>query len=734
MHVAKVSTKPMIFRVRGHIAALLFMAVLLYGRSIRPSLTVSADEPVKDKSKSGLSLSEIFSSIYGDKEKPNLLEDTKKARSTVQFTKEDFTSFINHLQQQKQQYHQQEYLPNVGGNDQAASVGNSHAYGQRRKANRRRVLYDLSIQAHYEHCIKALTRKHMQSCENGENDDAQHLLFGTTDEADTPFRGNGCIFYNEYLDSIAVVEMENAESPLIYSRFSYWSYKLCRGSSISQIHLQVLPTSKDDDAREQTTTDDSYTNSFDTLGLNSQNSLQLPPKSFYSGNVQFFFHTVNDLGHYLPPSTPGYKSFIISAWGPTEETDNIPHEDIEYYIDGDSCIHTPEEPDSQFPIATKRQSKVVYEDDCCKRSHGTMEEFFEQNDHIRILSTTEPRPCRYVLLACRYCLESDVADEESPSNGPKHSFNAIDPSAASNLLRTYLQNSPADSDDESFNHFPPMPPTQIESNKQLLRDMFTHAFDSYMYNAFPASELLPIACKPGEFHLVRLPALTLIDTLDTLIIMRNFTEFARSVERLRFLDLEMKREFNQTSTKSGKGKKREGEDGGLFAVNQDVSLFETTIRVLGGLLSAHQLAEAFMSDRVTVEEVWDPYGEILLGNSARINYPITTESQIQLDREDNVINAEGTCQNFDVGDMPSSFHEPSLQPPCESNEFQMEDCISLRLQEKSDNKTKNSTFVGNKTTTHWIYDGFLLSLAQDIGNRLLCAFETDTGMEFRLFS
>mmetsp|Transcript_16987 Transcript_16987/g.35659 ORF Transcript_16987/g.35659 Transcript_16987/m.35659 type:complete len:1640 (+) Transcript_16987:59-4978(+) len=684
----------MIFRGREHIPALLFVAVLLYGRSIRPSLTVSADEPVKEKSKSGLSLSEIFSSIYGDKSKPDVLEETKTSQ-TVQFTKEEFTSFINQWQQQ-QQHHQQQYPPNVGGNDQDASFGSYHTFGQRRKAYRRRVLYELSVQAHYEQSLKKLAENDL----NGGIDDPKNFMFGKIDETDIPADEKSCVFYNEYLESIGSEEIENAESPSIYSRFSYWTYKLCRGKSISQIHLQPLPTSIEDDAGKQANTDDSYINSVGALGLNSHNSLKLPPKSVYSGKTQFYFHTVHDLGQYLPPSTPDYKSLIISAWGPKEKIHNIPHEDIEYYIDGESCIYTPEEPNLESPKATKRQSKVVYEDDCCKRSHRTMEEFFEQKERIRILSITEPKPCRYVLLACRYCLKSDVTDEESPFNRPKLSSNAIDRSAASILLRTYLQSSPADSDDDSFNHLPPMPPSQIEANKQLLRDMFSHAFDSYIYNAFPASELHPITCKPGEFHLVRLPALTLIDTLDTLIIMRNFTEFARSVERLRFLDLEMKREFNRTFTKSGKGKKREDEVGGLFAVNQDVSLFETTIRVLGGLLSAHQLAEAFMADRVTVEEVWDSYGEILLGNSTRSNYPIATESHTELDREDGLVNADETCRKFDVSDIPSPHKESSFQLPC------------------------------NETTTHWIYDGFLLSLAQDIGSRLLCAFETDTGIPY----
>ena len=70
--------------------------------------------------------------------------------------------------------------------------------------------------------------------------------------------------------------------------------------------------------------------------------------------------------------------------------------------------------------------------------------------------------------------------------------------------------------------------------------MFRHAYDSYMYNAFSSSELKPLSCKPGLFKLVCIPALTLIDSLDTLLIMGNHTEFARGVERLCLLDNKMK--------------------------------------------------------------------------------------------------------------------------------------------------------------------------------------------------
>ena len=84
---------------------------------------------------------------------------------------------------------------------------------------------------------------------------------------------------------------------------------------------------------------------------------------------------------------------------------------------------------------------------------------------------------------------------------------------------------------------------------------------------FFESELRPLSCDGGPFELVKLPLLTLIDTLDTLVIMGNHTEFRRAVEIV-CLHYEAK----------------------LFDMDVNVSVFETTIRVLGGLLAAHLMA------------------------------------------------------------------------------------------------------------------------------------------------
>ena len=108
--------------------------------------------------------------------------------------------------------------------------------------------------------------------------------------------------------------------------------------------------------------------------------------------------------------------------------------------------------------------------------------------------------------------------------------------------------------------------------RQDVKDAFWHAYSAYVDNAWPHDELKPLSCEPriwnersrgtlddclGGF------ALTMVDTLDTLAIMGEKTEFRRAVE-----DVIANVHFDRDVV---------------------VSVFETTIRVLGGLLSSHTL-------------------------------------------------------------------------------------------------------------------------------------------------
>ncbi|XP_058227942.1 alpha-mannosidase I MNS5 [Rhododendron vialii] len=112
---------------------------------------------------------------------------------------------------------------------------------------------------------------------------------------------------------------------------------------------------------------------------------------------------------------------------------------------------------------------------------------------------------------------------------------------------------------------------------QKVRNMFYHAYDNYMTYAFPHDELKPLTkthtdslVELGNLKLERLPqeyngsALTLIESLSSLVIMGNNTEFERAVLWL--------------------------SDYLTFDVDARINLFECNIRVLGGLVSAHILA------------------------------------------------------------------------------------------------------------------------------------------------
>uniref|UniRef100_A0A3P8UY28 alpha-1,2-Mannosidase n=1 Tax=Cynoglossus semilaevis TaxID=244447 RepID=A0A3P8UY28_CYNSE len=105
-------------------------------------------------------------------------------------------------------------------------------------------------------------------------------------------------------------------------------------------------------------------------------------------------------------------------------------------------------------------------------------------------------------------------------------------------------------------------------------EMFDHAYQNYMDHAYPADELMPLTCRGrvrglepsrgdvddalGKF------SLTLIDTLDTLVLLNKTTEFEDAVRRV-LSDVRLDNDIV-------------------------VSVFETNIRVLGGLLGGHSMA------------------------------------------------------------------------------------------------------------------------------------------------
>ncbi|XP_042387307.1 alpha-mannosidase I MNS4-like isoform X1 [Zingiber officinale] len=108
-------------------------------------------------------------------------------------------------------------------------------------------------------------------------------------------------------------------------------------------------------------------------------------------------------------------------------------------------------------------------------------------------------------------------------------------------------------------------PSEAKELRDEVREMFYHAFNGYIQHAFPLDELRPLSCK-GEDSLGGY-ALTLIDSLDTLALLGDSERFGEAVEWV-------SKNVN-------------------FAINKTVSVFETTIRILGGLLSAHLIASDY---------------------------------------------------------------------------------------------------------------------------------------------
>ena len=69
---------------------------------------------------------------------------------------------------------------------------------------------------------------------------------------------------------------------------------------------------------------------------------------------------------------------------------------------------------------------------------------------------------------------------------------------------------------------------ESQALREEVRDAFVHTYDSYMRNAFPKDELLPLSCE-GKDTLGSY-ALTLVDSLDTLAVLGNWTEFGKSAK------------------------------------------------------------------------------------------------------------------------------------------------------------------------------------------------------------
>ncbi|KAL1624785.1 hypothetical protein SLS56_007585 [Neofusicoccum ribis] len=188
-----------------------------------------------------------------------------------------------------------------------------------------------------------------------------------------------------------------------------------------------------------------------------------------------------------------------------------------------------------------------------------------------------------------------------------------------------------------------MSSSAIENLKRETADIFYHGYDNYMKHAFPEDELRPLTCAPltrdraNPAHIevndvLGNYSLTLIDSLSTLAILassppdRNgrrkpLEDFQNGVE------LFVEQYGDGSAGPGGRGKRARG-----FDLDSKVQLFETVIRGLGGLLSAHLFAVGELPIRGYIPEVTDtkdgrqgivwPSGFIYDGQFLRLAYDL----------------------------------------------------------------------------------------------------------------
>ena len=179
------------------------------------------------------------------------------------------------------------------------------------------------------------------------------------------------------------------------------------------------------------------------------------------------------------------------------------------------------------------------------RRRGRGSRALAEMDHTIIDSVNEPSPCQYRIEVC----SSLVCGGRVPDSSGDE---AVDDDAEQQEQQQQKQQQQQQHASATAQLVLPSHDEQ-ESAKSQVKSMFYHAYDAYMTHAFPAAELRPLSCTGGKFDLIKIPMVTLIDSLDTLVILGNHTEFRRAVALV----------SDQLPN---------------FDLNTPISVFETTIR------------------------------------------------------------------------------------------------------------------------------------------------------------
>lgn len=178
--------------------------------------------------------------------------------------------------------------------------------------------------------------------------------------------------------------------------------------------------------------------------------------------------------------------------------------------------------------------------------------------------------------------------------------------------------------------------------RQDTRDLFYHGYTNYMTHAFPEDELKPLSCKPQTRNKENLAdvglndvlgnySVTLVDSLSTLAILASGDDTADGQSPLRDFQEGVKalvELYGDGGERNPCGTKACG-----FDLDSKVQVFETNIRGVGGLLSAHLFAigelpirgyepRSISRDEAEVAIDWD--GWVYDGQLLRLAYDLAS--------------------------------------------------------------------------------------------------------------
>ncbi|KAF2764427.1 seven-hairpin glycosidase [Teratosphaeria nubilosa] len=154
---------------------------------------------------------------------------------------------------------------------------------------------------------------------------------------------------------------------------------------------------------------------------------------------------------------------------------------------------------------------------------------------------------------------------------------------------------------------------QVSALRADTRHLFYHGYTNYMTHAFPEDELKPLSCKPqtrnrqdpaniGLNDVLGNYSVTLVDSLSTLAILASDADDEHAHRALHDFQSGVRAlvDLYGDGTEDGRcGKRACG-----FRLDSKVQVFETNIRGVGGLLSAHLFASGDLPIR-GYEPVWN---------------------------------------------------------------------------------------------------------------------------------